>query len=38
MVRVLGKGAKTRLVAVKPGPIKTVMGVQVMPDAVIDDV
>lgn len=36
---VLGQaGAKTRLVAVKPGPIKTVMGVQVMPDAVIDDV
>jgi putative intracellular protease/amidase len=36
---VLGQaGAKTRLVAVKPGPIKTVMGVQVVPDAVIDEV
>ena len=36
---VLGQaGAKTRLVAIKPGPIKTVMGVQVVPDAVIDDV
>ena len=36
---VLGQaGARTRLVAVKPGPIKTVMGVQVVPDAVIDDV
>ncbi len=36
---VLGQsGAKTRLIGVKPGPIKTVMGVQVIPDAVIDDV
>lgn len=36
---VLGQaGAKTRLVAIKPGPIKTVMGVQVVPDALIDDV
>lgn len=36
---VLGQaGAKTRLVAVKPGPIKTVMGVRIVPDAVIDDV
>jgi transcriptional regulator GlxA family with amidase domain len=36
---VLGQaGAKTRLIAVKPGPIRTVMGVQVVPDAVIDDV
>lgn len=36
---VLGQaGAKTRLVALEPGPIKTVMGVQIVPDAVIDDV
>ena len=36
---VLGQaGAKTRLIGVRPGPIKTVMGVQVVPDAVIDDV
>ena len=36
---VLGQsGAKTRLVGVKPGPIRTVMGVQVLPDATIDEV
>jgi putative intracellular protease/amidase len=36
---VLGQsGAKTRLVGVKPGPIRTVMGVQVVPDATIDEV
>jgi transcriptional regulator GlxA family with amidase domain len=36
---VLGQaGAKTRLIGIKPGPIKTVMGVQVIPDTVIDDV
>lgn len=31
-------GTKTRLIALKPGPIKTVMGVQVVPDATIDEV
>lgn len=31
-------GATTRLIGVKPGPIKTVMGVQVIPDTVIDEV
>lgn len=31
-------GATTRLISVKPGPIKTVMGVQIIPDAVIDKV
>lgn len=36
---VLGQsGAKTRLIAIKPGPFKTVMGVQVLPDTTIDDV
>lgn len=36
---VLGQsGAKTRLIGIKPGPIKTVMGVQVVPDTTIDDV
>ena len=36
---VLGQaGAKTRLVGIKPGPIRTVMGVQVVPDTVIDEV
>lgn len=36
---ILGQaGATTRLIGVKPGPIKTVMGVQVIPDTVIDDV
>ena len=36
---VLGQsGAKTRLIGVKPGPIKTVMGVQVIPDTTIDEV
>ena len=36
---VLGQsGAKTRLVGIKPGPIKTVMGVQVVPDTTIDEV
>lgn len=36
---ILGQtGATTRLIGVKPGPIKTVMGVQVVPDTVIDDV
>lgn len=36
---VLGQsGAKTRLIGIKPGPIKTVMGVQVVPDTVIDEV
>jgi transcriptional regulator GlxA family with amidase domain len=36
---VLGQsGAKTRLIGIKPGPIKTVMGVQVMPDTTIDEV
>jgi len=36
---VLGQaGAKTRLIGIKPGPIKTVMGVQVVPDTFIDDV
>lgn len=36
---VLGQaGATTRLIAVKPGPIKTVMGVQIVPDTVIDEV
>jgi transcriptional regulator GlxA family with amidase domain len=36
---VLGQaGAQTRLIGIRPGPIKTVMGVQVTPDAVIDDV
>lgn len=36
---VLGQaGAKTRLIGTKPGPIKTVMGVQVVPDTVIDEV
>lgn len=36
---VLGQaGATTRLIGVKPGPIKTVMGVQVVPDTVIDEV
>jgi putative intracellular protease/amidase len=36
---VLGQtGAKARLIGVKPGPIKTVMGVQVVPDATIDEV
>ena len=36
---VLGQsGAKTRLIGVKPGPIKTVMGVQVVPDTTIDEV
>lgn len=31
-------GAKTRLIGLKPGPIKTVTGVQVVPDTTIDDV
>ena len=36
---VLGQsGAKTQLVGVKPGPIRTVMGVQVIPDTTIDQV
>lgn len=36
---VLGQtGAKARLISVKPGPIKTVMGVQLLPDATIDEV
>jgi putative intracellular protease/amidase len=36
---VLGQvGAKTQLVGIKPGPIKTVMGVQVVPDTTIDEV
>jgi transcriptional regulator GlxA family with amidase domain len=36
---VLGQsGVKTRLIGVKPGPIKTVMGVQVVPDTTIDQV
>lgn len=36
---ILGQaGATTRLIGVKPGPIKTVMGVQVIPDTVIDEV
>jgi transcriptional regulator GlxA family with amidase domain len=37
---VLGQagGAKTRLISVKPGNIRTVMGVQVVPDTVMDDV
>lgn len=36
---VLGQaGATTRLIGIKPGPIKTVMGVQVIPDTVIDSV
>jgi len=36
---VLGQsGAKTQLIGIKPGPIKTVMGVQVVPDATIDEV
>ena len=36
---ILGQaGAATRLIGVKPGPIKTVMGVQVIPDTVIDEV
>ncbi len=36
---VLGQaGATTRLIGVKPGPIKTVMGVQVAPDTTIDAV
>lgn len=36
---ILGQsGATTRLIGIKPGPIKTVMGVQVVPDTVIDDV
>ncbi|ABM93651.1 DJ-1/PfpI family protein [Methylibium petroleiphilum] len=36
---VLGQtGANTRLIGLKPGPIKTVTGVQVVPDAVIDEV
>jgi transcriptional regulator GlxA family with amidase domain len=36
---VLGQaGAKTQLIGVKPGMIKTVMGVQVMPDTTMDQV
>ena len=36
---VLGQsGAQTRLVGLRPGPIKTIMGVQVMPDTTIDEV
>ncbi len=37
---VLGQamGVKTRLIGVKPGKIKTVMGVEIIPDAVIDSV
>lgn len=36
---ILGQaGATTRLIGVKPGPIKTAMGVQLIPDTVIDDV
>ena len=36
---VLGQaGAKTQLIAIKPGNIKTVMGVQIVPDNVIDSV
>ena len=36
---VLGQaGAKTQLIGIKPGPIKTVMGVQVVPDTTIDEV
>lgn len=36
---VLGQaGAKTRLIGIKPGPIKTVMGVQVVPDTTMDEV
>lgn len=36
---VLGQaGAKTQLIGVKPGPIKTVMGVQVTPDTTMDQV
>jgi len=36
---VLGQaGAKTQLIGVKPGPIRTVMGVQVIPDTTIDQV
>lgn len=36
---VLGQaGAKTQLIGIKAGPIKTVMGVQVVPDTTIDDV
>jgi transcriptional regulator GlxA family with amidase domain len=36
---VLGStGAKTQLIGVKPGPIRTVMGVQVVPDTTIDQV
>lgn len=36
---VLGQAmAKTRLIGVKPGPIKTVMGVQIVPDTTIDEV
>jgi transcriptional regulator GlxA family with amidase domain len=36
---VLGQaGANTRLIGIKPGPVKTVMGVQVVPDTVIDEV
>ncbi len=36
---VLGQaGATTRLIGVRPGPIKTVMGVQIVPDTTMDDV
>jgi putative intracellular protease/amidase len=36
---VLGQaGAKTQLISIKPGTIKTVMGVQIIPDNVIDSV
>lgn len=36
---VLGQGgAKTQLIALKPGNIKTVMGVEIVPNTVIDDV
>lgn len=36
---VLGQaGAKTQLISIKPGNIKTVMGVQIVPDNVIDSV
>ena len=36
---VLGQsGAQTQLIGVKPGPIRTVMGVQVIPDTTIDQV
>lgn len=37
---VLGQamGAKTQLIGIKPGPVRTVMGVQLLPDVVMDSV